>query len=151
LRLAFGGLGISIKSNAIAGIKRMRGKNLSLVSLCALLLCSCGTPTQFSGSAPAAVVYAKLDKHDKAIANQFTQLAMADAYKRLYWAQQRMMEPHGNQTNQTELRRDYYNFPVPEHVDKDGNVIEASTQSVEIVRIYEAVPQKHRRTLFICK
>jgi hypothetical protein len=42
----------------------------------------------------------------------------------------------------TKLERKYVVLPVPEHVDRDGTVKEASNQVVEVVQLWEGIRRK---------
>jgi hypothetical protein len=70
------------------------------------------------------------------VARNFYDLGSGDAIRRLYWAQRA-----GQQYNETadaqpttNLQRKYVVLPVPERVDPDGTIKEASNQIVEIVQ-----------------
>ena len=54
----------------------------------------------------------------------------SDEVKRLYWITKRLHEGDGIDGG---LNRGYYELPVPEHVSRDGVVIEAHTQVVEVI------------------
>jgi len=75
-----------------------------------------------------------------------------DAIKRLYWAQRRAQQTSGLTESQpaTNLERKHVVIPVPEHVDPDGTVKEASNQVVEVVHLVEMRPS-HGRNLIIVK
>ena len=47
------------------------------------------------------------------------------------------------------LERRYVNIPVPEHVDPDGIIKEASTEAVEVVRFLDIKTTKAGRSLFV--
>jgi hypothetical protein len=73
---------------------------------------------------------------EKAVARNFYDLGSGDAIKRLYWAQRRAQETSGVSDAQptTNLQRKYVVLPVPEHVEPDGTIKEASNQVVEVVQ-----------------
>ena len=71
----------------------------------------------------------------RVIAKKFYELGAADQVKRLYWAQRRAQEAGGGQAEQgVGLQRRYVVVPVPEHVDPDGTIRDASNQVVEVVQ-----------------
>jgi len=53
-----------------------------------------------------------------------------DEVKRLYWVTKRL---HEGEDGSGGLNRGYYELPVPEHVARDGVVIEAHAQLVEVI------------------
>jgi hypothetical protein len=79
-----------------------------------------------------------LDYREKFIARNFYDLGSGDAMKRLYWAQRRVQEYRSSGITDAppaaKLQRKYVVLPVPEHVDPDGTIKEASNQVVEVVR-----------------
>jgi hypothetical protein len=52
--------------------------------------------------------------------------------------------------HQVSLQRRYVNIPVPEHVEPDGTLKEASTNAVEIVQFW-TVTKSHGRNLFLTR
>jgi hypothetical protein len=79
-----------------------------------------------------------LGYHEKFVARQFYDLGSGDAVKRLYWAQ-RNVQQYGvsgisDAAPAARLQRKYVVLPVPEHVDPDGTIKEASNQVVEVVQ-----------------
>ena len=71
----------------------------------------------------------------RVIAKKFYELGAADQVKRLYWAQRRAQEAGGGQAEQgVGLQRRYVVVLVPEHVDPDGTIRDASNQVVEVVQ-----------------
>ena len=50
--------------------------------------------------------------------------------KRLYWITKRL---HEGEDYGGGLNRGYYELPVPEHVTRDGVIVEAHTQVVEVI------------------
>jgi hypothetical protein len=116
----------------------------------ALVLVGCASQ-QFPNSHTAYEQYSRLDRHDKAVAGQFYELGQGDTVKRLYWAQRRAQETgSAAAAPSVSLERRYVNIPVPEHVDPDGTVKEATNQVVEVVQFW-AVTKSHGRKLFVVK
>jgi hypothetical protein len=107
--------------------------------LCAFIisiaLCSCSS-VKLPNSGAAAEQFAGLSGNgQREIAKNFYELGAADQVKRLYWAQRRAQEIGGGQAEQgVRLQRRYVSIPVPEHIDPDGTVKEASNQVVEVVQ-----------------
>jgi hypothetical protein len=97
--------------------------------------CSCAS-TKLSNTQTAAEQFSVLGSREKVIARNFYDLGSGDAIKRLYWAQRRVQEAAAASDAQpaTQLHRRYVVLPVPEHVDPDGTVREASNQVVEVVQ-----------------
>ena len=79
-----------------------------------------------------------LGYHEKFVARQFYDLGSGDAVKRLYWAQRNVQQYGASGASDTapaaRLQRKYVVLPVPEHVDPDGTIKEASNQVVEVVQ-----------------
>jgi hypothetical protein len=85
--------------------------------------------------------YSALNGHDKATAGNFYGLGKADEIKSLYWAQRSLQERPSVSDTGPVLQRRYVNIPVPEHVEPDGTVKEASLHAVEIVQFWTVVKQ----------
>ena len=98
-------------------------------------LSSCAS-TKLPNTQTAAEQFSVLGSREKAVARNFYDLGSGDAIKRLYWAQRRAQETSGVSDPQptTNLQRKYVVLPVPEHVEPDGTIKEASNQVVEVVQ-----------------
>ena len=120
-----------------------------ILPLSAALLAGCTSAPKLPNTQTAAEQYSVLGYHDKWVARNFYDLGAGDAVKRLYWAQRASQQYGGvSQADPTPLQRRYVNIPIPEHVDPDGTIKEASTQAVEIVQVWKAVPS-HGGRLFL--
>lgn len=98
------------------------------------VVAGCSTP-RLPNSETASEQFSRLGAGEKRVARTFYDLGAGDEIKRLYWAQRRAQETGGTAEAQpTSLQRKYVVLPVPEHVDPDGTVKEASTQVVEVVQ-----------------
>ena len=117
-----------------------------------VLLTGCTAAPKLPNSQTASEQYSTLGYREKFIARNFYDLGSGDAIKRLYWAQRRAQETSALTESQpaTNLERKYVVIPVPEHVDPDGTVKEASNQVVEVVHLVEMRPS-HGRNLIIVK
>ncbi|MBV8174221.1 MAG: hypothetical protein JO151_06610 [Verrucomicrobia bacterium] len=84
------------------------------------------------------------------MARQFYDLGSGDAIKRLYWAQRASQQYNStaDAAPAAKLQRKYVVLPVPEHVEPDGTIKEASNQVVEVVQ-FLAVTRSHGRKLFV--
>jgi hypothetical protein len=98
-------------------------------------VCSCAS-TKLPNTQTAAEQFSVLGSREKAIARNFYDLGSGDAIRRLYWAQRASQQYNGTADTApaTKLQRKYVILPVPEHVDPDGTVKEASNQVVEVVQ-----------------
>ena len=116
------------------------------------LLAGCTAAPKLPNSQTASEEYSTLGYREKFIARNFYDLGAGDAIKRLYWAQRRTQQTSGLTESQpaTNLERKYVVIPVPEHVDPDGTVKEASNQVVEVVHFVE-MRRSHGRNLIIVK
>ena len=116
------------------------------------LLAGCTAAPKLPNSQTASEQYSTLGYREKFIARNFYDLGSGDAIKRLYWAQRRAQETSALTEFQpaTNLERKYVVIPVPEHVDPDGTVKEASNQVVEVVHLVE-MRRSHSRNLIIVK
>jgi hypothetical protein len=105
------------------------------ILLVAAGLSSC-TNTKLPNTQTAAEQFSVLGSGEKAVARNFYDLGSGDAIRRLYWAQRRAQETGGvsDAEPRTKLQRKYVVLPVPEHVDPDGTIKEASNQVVEVVQ-----------------
>ena len=113
-------------------------------------LCSCAGP-QLPNNQTADARFAALHGGgERQIAHDFYQLGEGDSIKRLYWAQRRAQESGDAPVHQVSLQRRYVNIPVPEHVEPDGTLKEASTNAVEIVQFW-TVTKSHGRNLFLTR
>ena len=117
-----------------------------------VLLTGCTAAPKLPNSQTAIEQYSTLGYREKFIARNFYDLGSGDAIKRLYWAQRRAQETSALTESQpaTNLERKYVVIPVPEHVDPDGTVKEASNQVVEVVHLVE-MRRSHSRNLIIVK
>jgi len=117
-----------------------------------VLLTGCTAAPKLPNSQTASEQYSTLGYREKFIARNFYDLGSGDAIKRLYWAQRRAQQTSALTESQpaTNLERKYVVIPVPEHVDPDGTVKEASNQVVEVVHLVEMRPS-HGRNLIIVK
>ena len=117
-----------------------------------VLLTGCTAAPKLPNSQTASEQYSTLGYREKFIARNFYDLGSGDAIKRLYWAQRRAQETSALTESQpaTNLERKYVVIPVPEHVDPDGTVKEASDQVVEVVHLVE-MRRSHSRNLIIVK
>jgi hypothetical protein len=117
-----------------------------------VLLTGCTAAPKLPNSQTASEQYSTLGYREKFIARNFYDLGSGDAIKRLYWAQRRAQETSALTESQpaTNLERKYVVIPVPEHVDPDGTVKEASNQVVEVVHLVE-MRRSHSRNLIIVK
>ena len=117
-----------------------------------VVLAGCTAAPKLPNSQTASEQYSTLGYREKFIARNFYDLGSGDAIKRLYWAQRRAQETSALTESQpaTNLERKYVVIPVPEHVDPDGTVKEASNQVVEVVHLVEMRPS-HGRNLIIVK
>ena len=98
-------------------------------------LSSCAS-TKLPNTQTAAEQFSVLGAREKAVARNFYDLGSGDAIRRLYWAQRASQQYNGTADAQptTNLQRKYVVLPVPEHVDPDGTIKEASNQIVEVVQ-----------------
>ena len=117
-----------------------------------VVLAGCTAAPKLPNSQTASEQYSTLGYREKFIARNFYDLGSGDAIKRLYWAQRRAQETSALTESQpaTNLERKYVVIPVPEHVDPDGTVKEASNQVVEVVHLVE-MRRSHSRNLIIVK
>jgi hypothetical protein len=115
-----------------------------------LALCSCASAPRLPNSQTASERYSVLGYHEKFIARDFYDLGAGDAIRRLYWAQRARQQYNGtaDAAPVAKLQRKYVVLPVPEHVEPDGTIKEASNQVVEVVQFF-AVTRSHGRKLFI--
>jgi hypothetical protein len=98
-------------------------------------LSSCAS-TKLPNTQTAAEQFSVLGSKEKAVARNFYDLGSGDAIRRLYWAQRASQQYNGTADAQptTNLQRKYVVLPVPEHVESDGTIKEASNQVVEVVQ-----------------
>ena len=101
-------------------------------------LCSCAS-TKLPNTQTAAGQFSVLGSREKVVARNFYDLGSGDAIKRLYWAQRASQQYNGtaDAPPTTRLQRKYVVLPVPEHVEPDGTIKEASNQVVEVVQWME--------------
>ena len=101
-----------------------------------VLLAGCTAASKLPNSQTASEQYSTLGYREKFIARNFYDLGSGDAIKRLYWAERRAQQYTGTvEASPVEkLERKYVVVPVPEHVDPDGTIKEASNQVVEVVQ-----------------
>jgi hypothetical protein len=105
------------------------------VLLVAIGLCSCAN-TKLPNTRTAAEQFSVLGAREKVVARNFYDLGSGDAIRRLYWAQRASQQYNGTADAQpaTNLQRKYVVLPVPEHLEPDGTIKEASNQIVEVVQ-----------------
>ena len=105
------------------------------VLLVAMGLCSCAS-TKLPNTRTAAEQFSVLGPREKEVARNFYDLGSGDAIRRLYWAQRASQQFNGTADAQptTSLQRKYVVLPVPEHLEPDGTIKEASNQVVEVVQ-----------------
>ena len=105
------------------------------VLLVAVGLSSCAS-TKLPNTRTAAEQFSVLGSKEKAVARNFYDLGSGDAIRRLYWAQRASQQFNGTVDAQpaTNLQRKYVVLPVPEHLEPDGTIKEASNQIVEVVQ-----------------
>jgi hypothetical protein len=105
------------------------------VVLAVVILSSCAS-TKLPNTQTAAEQFSVLGSREKAVAKNFYELGQGDAIKRLYWAQREAQQGSGisDAAPPVRLQRKYVVLPVPEHVDPDGTIKEASNQVVEVVQ-----------------
>src|SRR5271157_5369896 len=97
---------------------------------------ACSTP-RLPNSETASEQFSRLGTAEKRVATAFYELGQGDTVKRLYWAQRRAQETGSGVAEASpveKLQRKYVVIPVPEHVDPDGSIKEASNQAVEVVQ-----------------
>ena len=101
----------------------------------AIGLSSCAS-TKLPNAQTAAEQFSVLGAREKAVARNFYDLGSGDAIRRLYWAQRASQQYNATADAQpaTNLRRKYVVLPVPEHLEPDGTIKEASNQVVEVVQ-----------------
>jgi hypothetical protein len=130
-------------------------RKLLIVPLSAVVLMTGCASVKLPGSETAEAQFSALHGNgQREIAHTFYNLGRGDAVKDLYWrnrdAQQYAKDPD-SVSSATTLHRRYVTIPIPKHVASDGAIIEASTQTVEVVNFVAAIPEPHGRTLFIVK
>ena len=105
------------------------------ILLVAFGLSSCAS-TKLPNTQTATEQFSVLGSREKAVARNFYDLGSGDAIRRLYWAQRASQQYNSTSDAQptTNLERKYVVLPVPEHVEPDGTVKEASNQVVEVVQ-----------------
>ena len=105
------------------------------ILLVAIGLSSCAS-TKLPNTQTAAEQFSVLGSREKAVARNFYDLGSGDAIRRLYWAQRASQQYNAAAEAQptTTLQRKYVVLPVPEHVEPDGTIKEASNQVVEVVQ-----------------
>ena len=98
-------------------------------------LCSCAS-TKLPNTQTAAGQFSVLGSREKVIARNFYDLGSGDAIRRLYWAQRDNQQYNGmaDASPATNLERKYVVLPVPEHVEPDGTIKDASNQVLEVVQ-----------------
>jgi hypothetical protein len=103
--------------------------------LVAFVLSSCAS-TKLPNTQTAAEQFSVLGAKEKGVARNFYDLGSGDAIRRLYWAQRASQQSSGIADTQatTTLQRKYVVLPVPEHLEPDGTIKEASNQVVEVVQ-----------------
>lgn len=124
---------------------------MRVILLAALAITGCSS-VKLPNSQTASEQFSVLGYHEKVVARNFYDLGSGDAVKRLYWAQRRSQETGGTVDIRpsTQLQRRYVNVPVPEHVDPDGTIKEASNSVVEVVQLW-AITRSHGRKLLLVR
>ena len=116
-----------------------------------LVLCSCASP-KLPNTETASEQFSVLGRREKAVASEFYNLGQSDAVKRWYWSQRDSQRNNGiSESQPVPLERRYVSIPIPEHVDPDGTIREASTEAIEVVRFMDIRRTKAGRSLFIVK
>jgi hypothetical protein len=113
--------------------------------MASILLTGCASAPKLPNSQTASEQFSTLGYHDKFVARQFYDLGSGDVIKRLYWAQRNVQQYRASgiaDAPTTSLQRKYVVLPVPEHVDPDGTIREATNQVVEVVQLWERVRRK---------
>src|ERR1700746_2549551 len=114
--------------------------------MASILLTGGASAPKLPNSQTASEQFSTLGYHDKFVARQFYELGSGDVIKRLYWAQRNVQQYRASGIADapptTRLQRKYVVLPVPEHVDPDGTIREATNQVVEVVRLWEGVRRK---------
>jgi hypothetical protein len=105
------------------------------ILLVAFGLSSCAS-TKLPNTQTAAEQFSVLGSREKAVARNFYDLGSGDAIRRLYWAKRASQQYNSTSDAQptTNLERRYVVLPVPEHIEPDGTIKEASNQVVEVVQ-----------------
>lgn len=110
------------------------------ILIATVALSSCASAPRLPNSQTASEQYSTLGYHEKFIARNFYDLGSGDAIKRLYWAQrnegQYRARDGAEGSSAVSLQRRYATVPVPEHVDPDGTIKEASNVVVETVNMW---------------
>src|SRR5215469_6424503 len=127
-------------------------KAMVLIAILVTVITGCASAPKLPNSQTASEQYSVLGYHEKFIARDFYDLGSGDAIRRLYWAQRASQQYNGtaDATPAMKLQRKYVVLPVPEHVDPDGTIKEASSQVVEVVQLW-AITRSHGRRLLICQ
>lgn len=114
------------------------------------VITGCASAPKLPNSQTASEQYSVLGYHEKFIARNFYDLGSGDAVRRLYWAQRASQQYNStaDAAPAAKLQRKYVVLPVPEHVEPDGTIKEASNQVVEVVQ-FLAVTRSHGRKLFV--
>ena len=108
-----------------------------IIFIAVIWLSSCAS-TKLPNSSTASERFSVLSGPQKAVAREFYDLGSGDAVRRLYWGQRAAQQSNGlsEADPPTKLQRRYVNVPVPEHVEPDGTVKEASNITVETVQFW---------------
>ena len=124
-------------------------KELAILG-CALMAGCVTSPPRLVNQNDAAVQFSKLGSGGRGIAQQFYDLGAGDSVKRLYWSQRdgQKLPSTAEATPTEKLQRKYLNFTVPEHVEPDGTIKEASNHVIEVVQFW-TITKSHGRTLNI--
>src|SRR5215472_2094738 len=121
-------------------------KAMAVVAITVTVISGCASATKLPNSQTASEQFSTLGYHDKFVARQFYDLGSGDAIKRLYWSQRNIQQYRASGIADapptTSLQRKYVVLPVPEHVDPDGTIREATNQVVEVVQLWEGVSRK---------
>lgn len=108
-------------------------KKLILAAM-ASCLAACASP-QLMTSHTASDEWTHLSgNREKGIASQFYNLGQGDAMMRWYLGQRAQQAYSTGDPNKVSLQRTYRIVPIPEHVDSDGTIKEASNAVIETVQ-----------------
>ena len=113
-------------------------KAMVLIAIMVTVITGCASAPKLPNSQTASEQFSMLGYHEKFVARQFYDLGSGDAVKRLYWAQRNVQQYRASGISDAapaaRLQRKYVVLPVPEHVDPDGTIKEASNEVVEVVQ-----------------
>jgi len=112
-----------------------------LLLLLSLVLAGCATGPHLPVAQTASERFSTLGCQERRVASEFYDLGAGDAIKQLYWGQRDAQERRSGyseaEPSLAPLEHRFVNVPVPEHVEPDGTIKEASNQVIEVVRWME--------------